>query len=392
MKVCIVSLNALPVISEQYKHQYAGGAEVQLAQLALALRNAGHEVSMIVFDLGQPDGAVFNGVRTIKAFDQSAGLPGIRFIHPRSTALWGAMSRANADVYLHSCAGMVLGLLAVFCRMNRRRLVYRLASDADCDLRTALVHSRRDRWLYAYGVRHSDEIVVQSMAQQRAIQANFGRSSTVVRGMVDEPLGDEGTTGRDIDVLWVANLRPLKRPDRFLDLAEAIPQFRFHMAGGAVPGDESYYGQIERRALSIPNLTFHGKIPYVDVGRLFGRTKLFANTSEVEGFPNTFLQAWARGIPVVTMFDPDGMVARNQLGVAITSVEELIASVRKLLEDSVEHAAVSVRAKAYMDLHFDDEKVMTPYLRVLSGADVPVDRCDTASAELEMRDIARGPN
>jgi hypothetical protein len=50
-------------------------------------------------------------VTVIKAFREAAGLPLLRFIHPRWTKLWGAIARADADVYYFSCAGMALGLL-----------------------------------------------------------------------------------------------------------------------------------------------------------------------------------------------------------------------------------------------------------------------------------------
>ena len=167
-----------------------GGAEVQLAQLAMALAKLGHDVSLVVGDFGQPDGAVYEGVRTLKTFKPSAGLPGIRFFHPRWTSLWAAVSRADADVYYYSCAGMTLGLLAMFCGLHRRRLVFRAASDSDCDPRTLLSKYRRDRWLYEFGLRRTDAVLVQSVTQQDAMQRNYGVASTIVRGLVERPFGD----------------------------------------------------------------------------------------------------------------------------------------------------------------------------------------------------------
>ena len=120
-------------------------------------------------------------------------------------------------------------------------------------------------------------------------------------------------------MLWVANLRQLKRPDRFL---RAWPRrcraSAFTWSVVPFPGEESLLPPDRSHARMVPNLTFHGKVPYLEIGHLFDRARLLANTSEIEGFPNTFLQAWVRGIPVVTMFDPDRLlrvrpwfVARN---------------------------------------------------------------------------------
>jgi len=368
MRVCLVSLNALPALSEQHKSLYIGGAEVQLAQLAVALARLGHEVTLVVSDAGQPDGAVYAGVRTIKAYKPDAGLPVLRFIHPRWTGMWSALTRADADVYLYSCSGMALGLLAMFCRLHRRRLVYRVASDADCDLRTVLIRSRRDRWLYRYGLHRADAILVQSNAQRLAIKMNFGRGSDVVRGLVEGPMTSDRVS-KDIDVLWLANLRPLKRPDLILDVAALLPQYKFHIVGGPVPGEERCYRDTERRARGLSNVTFHGKIPYMDVGRLFDRTKLFVNTSDVEGFPNTFLQAWIRGIPVATMFDPDAIVRREALGSTHDSVADLAAGVTRLLESEEAYAAARTAALRHMRTNFDERSVLDPYLKALHGAE-----------------------
>ena len=245
MKVCLVSLNALPALSRKHQHLYAGGAEVQLAQLAMALARLGHDVSLVVGDFGQPDGAVYEGVRTLKTFKPSAGLPGLRFVHPRWTTIWAAVSRADAEVYYYSCAGMVLGLLAMFCQLHQRRLVYRAASDSDCDPRTLLSKYRRDRWLYEYGLRRADAVLVQSATQRAAMQNNYGVTSTIVHGLVERPLGAARSQSQDIDVLWVANMRQLKRPDRFVELARALPEYRFHMAGGPVPGEEEFWCRLE---------------------------------------------------------------------------------------------------------------------------------------------------
>jgi len=370
MKVCLVSLNALPALSEQHKYLYIGGAEVQLAQLAVALARLGHDVSLVVSDAGQDDGATYAGVRTIKAYKPDSGLPVLRFVHPRWTGLWSAMAKADAEVYLYSCSGMVLGLLAMFCRLHRRRLVYRVASDADCDLKTVLIRSSRDRWLYRYGLQRADAILVQSNAQRMAIEKNFGRGSDVVRGLIEGPVHSSEELSKDIDVLWLANLRTLKRPDRFLDVAASLPQYKFHIAGGPVPGEESCYRDTERRARSLANVTFHGKIPYLDVGRLFDRTKVFVNTSDVEGFPNTFLQAWIRGVPVATMFDPDSIVRREGLGSTHDSVADLVAGVNRLLESESAYAAARAAALRHMRTKFDERSVLGPYLKALCGVEV----------------------
>jgi glycosyltransferase involved in cell wall biosynthesis len=368
MRICLVSLRALAALSEEHKHERIGGAEVQHAQLAAALVRLGHDVRLIVADFGQRDGAVYEGVTTLKAFKESAGLPGLRYVHPQWTKLWSAIARADADVYYYSCAGMILGMLAMYCGRNNRRLVFRVASDYDTDLNKVEIRYWRDRWLYQYGLKRTDAVLVQTTTQQRDLLKNFGLPSTLVGMLVARPLSSEASTTKDVDVLWVANLRRIKRPDRLLELARAMPSVNFHMAGAEMPGEEDLYRLVEAEARELPNLTFHGGVPYMEVGKLFDRARVFANTSELEGFPNTYLQAWVRGIPVVTTFDPDGLVESEGLGSSHTSVPEMIQGLKAMLYSEEDYASARAAALKFMEHRFGEKKVLAPYLDAIMGS------------------------
>jgi len=368
MKICLVNLRALPALSEEHKHERVGGEEVQHAQLAAALVRLGHEVTLVVADFGQSDGAVYEGVTTLKAFKESAGLPALRFIHPRWTGLWSAIAKANADVYYYSCAGYILGMLAMYCDRHNRRLVFRVARDDDCDIDKVEIRFKRDRWLYQYGLNRTDAVLVQTVTQQRDLLKNFGLPSTLAGMLVARPFHSATAIAKDVDVLWVANLRHAKRPERLLEMARAMPGTSFHMAGAAVPGEEDLYRRIELEARELPNLTFHGGVPYIDIGKLFDRARVFANTSELEGFPNTYLQAWVRGIPVVTTFDPDGLVKSEGLGSAHTSVPGMIQGLQVMLGSHSAYEAARDASLKFMDQRFGDETVLAPYLDAITGS------------------------
>jgi glycosyltransferase involved in cell wall biosynthesis len=363
MRVCLVKNAALPVLSEEHKHARIGGEEVQHALLAKALVRMGVDVRLVVGDYGQPTEAVYEGVQTIRSFREGSGLPVIRFVYPRWIKLWRALAKADADVYYLSCAGMELGLAAMFCHSRGRRLVFRVASDSDCDPARLLVPYARDKWLYEYGLRRCDAVIAQSALQQELLQRHYGLQSTVAQMLV-EP-ASAGTGERDIDVLWVANLRRVKRPDRLLTVARALPQYRFHMAGGPFPGEQELYDRIAAEAAAIPNLTFHGAVPYRDVSRLFDRARLFANTSELEGFPNTFVQSWVRGIPVAATFDPDGVLAAHGLGAAAADERSLIPAIEALLSDAHLYETARAAVRRHFEQRHGEHVVLQPYLEAL---------------------------
>jgi glycosyltransferase involved in cell wall biosynthesis len=362
MKICFFFLGSLPVLAPEYNKHGIGGEQVQHTLLAKALIRRGHEVSMVVADYGQPDGAVWDGVTTYKAYNHEKGIPVIRFIHPRWTGMWSAVARANADVYYTSCAGMQVGLLSMFCGLKNKGLIFRVAHDSDCGRGNLLVEYRRDKWLYEYGLKRVDKILVQSEQQATALQRNYGLDSCVAIMLVDSPKNDLPYSNRDIDVLWVNNFRDFKRPDLVLDLAERMPGVRFHIVGGEESGFEALYVNMQKRAKGLANVIFHGRVPYHNVGELYDRAKIFVNTSDSEGFPNSYLQSWRRGVPVVAFFDPDGLIHRQGLGGSAESIEDMILKVNAYLNDQSSLESTGLRCRAYMEHEYGEDKVLSTYL------------------------------
>jgi len=116
------------------------------------------------------------------------------------------------------------------------------------------------------------------------------------------------------------------------------------------------------RAAGVGTLTFHGRLPYRAANRLFDRARVFINTSETEGFPNTFLQAWIRGIPVVSFIDPDQVIRREGLGHAVASLEEMASAAQRLATDSQAWLEASARCQGYVARRYGEHQVLAPYL------------------------------
>jgi glycosyltransferase involved in cell wall biosynthesis len=368
MKVCFVGLENLPVLAREYNRYGIGGEQVQQTLLAKALVARGYQVSMVVRDYGQSDASTWHGVATYKAYRPDAGLPVLRFVYPRWTGTWAALMRANADVYYTSCAGMLVGLVAMFCRRHGRGFVYRLASDTDADPKKLLIQYTRDKKLYEYGLRRADFILCQHTGQRRALMKNYGVASVVADMLVDPPLRRLDRDQRDLEILWVNNLRDLKRPDLAIELADRMPSRQIHMIGGPQPGFSDLYKTLEVAAQKLPNLTFYGRVPYHDVGNYYDRAKVFVNTSDTEGFPNSFLQSWCRGVPVVSFFDPDGLIKREGLGVSPNSIDDMAGAVDRLIADKLEWRKTSLRCRSYMERAHGDDVVLKPYLAAIEQA------------------------
>lgn len=359
MKICFLGLDNLPALAQEFGHLGVGGEQVQQTLLAKALASGGHDASMIVFDYGQNSIANYHGVTVFKTFRPGAGLPVLRFIYPRWVKIWAAMAAADAEIYYVSCAGMHLGLAALFCKRHHRKLVFRVAHDNDCEPELLIVKYRRDKLLYEFGLRHADAILVQTLHQQTRLLRNYHRVGKIVDMLVERP---STTSLRTVDVLWVNNIRPFKRPELFLQLARSMPDLDFHMVGGPQPGHEALFDEIQNHCTSIPNLKFFGHVPYQAMDAYYSSAQVFVNTSESEGFPNSYLQSWIRGTPVIAFFDPDAVIEKFSLGRVVTSIDAMRQALRSMIANSLLHESCSKKCRSYMEERYSEQTVMAKYI------------------------------
>src|SRR5712671_6809619 len=233
-----------------------------------------------------------------------------------------------------------------------------------------------------YGLRRADAILVQSASQAETLARNYGLAGRVAGMLVEKA---QPIAAPDIDVLWVSNIRKVKRPDRILHLAERMPESKFHMVGGSLTGEEALFRDVSDAAATKTNVVFHGRLSYWDANELYGRAKVLVNTSDVEGFPNSYLQAWVRGVPVVTLIDPDSVIEREGLGVAATSTTEIFDAVNHLLCDAAAWKAASDRCRAFMARDYAEDKVLAAYIETFERAA----RMDAADGEMIVSSPAR---
>lgn len=365
-RLCFVAPEAFGMLCGRPELGYVGGAEKQVSLVARALAARGHAVSLVAWDYGQPDGQVCDGVRVEKMCRPDAGLPGLRFVHPRCTSLWRALRRADADVYVQRTSDAETGLTALWCRRNRRRFVYCVASNVDCLAGLPHLPTRRQRWLFVYGLRRATVVVAQTRRQQELLRRSFNIESVVVpncgvdllRGFDDSPRPRDPAPR----LVWIGRLTPLKRPDRLLEFARLCPEIHIDVLGN---GDDACAAGFRAAAAGVPNLRLHGSVPPGQVVRFYRASAGLLCTSEDEGFPNTFVEAWSCGTPVISTFDPDGCVERAGLGAAAEDVPELAARARALLSDADAWRRASAAARDYFARHLSLDAVLPRLEEVL---------------------------
>lgn len=271
------------------------------------------------------------------------------------------------DVIYQRVGSAYTGIAARHAMQNDCRLIWHVASDMDVtpfdrqSWRPSTLLKAIDKRYLEFGVRHANDIVVQTHDQSRLLGEHYDRqATTLIRNL--HPLPAETIDKSESPtVLWISNLKPNKQPEVFMRLARACldgPQARFVMIGEPLLGTAQQRA-FEKAVADIPNLSYLGKLPIEEVNALLARSHLFVNTSRIEGFANTFIQAWMRRVPVLSLnVDPDGLLAQEGIGLCARGNEvALLHTLREWLADTPQREQIGRRAQVYAEAQHSERNI-----------------------------------
>ena len=375
-KICLISFNSYPILS-QAKIPIAGGAELQQVLLAHALQQSGFDVSVIVLDYGQKSIEARDGVKIIKSArsDLLGGKPRtlLSILYSYIVApylFWRSLKRASASIYLQKMVGPSSALVALFCLLKKRMFIYSVSTDVELEIEDLASKDLLTKFLCQFAIKRANGIIAQNKYQQGLLKANFNRKSILIKSISALPM-DKPAKAMPPIVLWVATVKELKQPELFLKLAREIPEANFQMVGGGAPKEDvRYFEQIKEQASHLPNLEFVGFVPYHQVNAYFDRASTFVSTSDSEGFSNTFLQAWARYTPVVSLnSDPDEVICEKRLGFHSRTFEQMTKDVKLLLKDEKLRTEMGINGRRYAEEEHDVKKIVKQYIGLFEQLD-----------------------
>lgn len=249
------------------------------------------------------------------------------------------------------------GIAAYYAKINNCSMIWHVAHDRTLmpfDQRISLDLPFRyiERKVLEYGIKHADHIVAQSNCQKELLEKQFGRTATVIPNFHPEPV-EIIHKEKPIKVVWVANLKHWKRPELFIRLASDLQELddvEFIMVGStAAVRDDKWSENLLESMSKLPGLNYLGARSQDEVNAILATAHIFVNTSRYEGFANTFIQAWMRKVPVVSLeVDPDNILTEAGVGLfAQGEYEKLREQVRMLIEDDNLRMKIGDRAQKY---------------------------------------------
>lgn len=358
IRVCFVAPKAYPLLNRSVEGVF-GGAEVDQYHIGTALVQAGgFSVSFIVGDYGQPAEEQVGSIRLLRGPDLSGNAVW------DAARLWRAMGRADAHMYVIKTASPGVPLAAAFCRRHRRALVYRTAHRDECDGTYRRAHPVWGR-AFAWGLRRAAAVLAQNEDDAQLLRQTVGVTAQMIRNA--HPLGPlEPQAPRDI-ILWAGRSAGFKRPRRFLDLARRFPDERFVMICQRATGD-ARYDALQAHAEAVGNVQFIPRVPFHEMEAYFRRARVFVNTSDAEGFPNTFVQAAAAGVPIVSYaVNPDNVLTAFSCGIDCGGHFDRMVQGLRFLLDQDRYVEIGLNARRYAEEHHDMAKVVEQYKALFRG-------------------------
>jgi len=351
IRICFVILNAYPLFNPDVK-DVIGGAEVDSYYIATELaKDPNYQVSCIVADYGQEPIEVREGVTLIRSSD---------FSTKRISAtlrLWQALRRADAEIYVRKLSSAVTTEVAYFCKRYGRRFIYRTASSVECDGTYLKEHCFRGKG-FLWSLRHADAVIAQNQTDADNLSETAGVSVQVIRNPYRLPLADEQERRT---ILWVGRSAHVKRPELFLELTKQMPKQQFTMICQRAIEDKQYENLVEK-AKQIKNLEFTPRVPFHQIHEYFQRAKVFVNTSDYEGFPNTFIQACKCATPILSLnVNPDGFLDEYNCGMCANGDWELFVDMFKRLLNRETAHKLGNNARKYVEEHHDIIKIIEQY-------------------------------
>lgn len=274
--------------------------------------------------------------------------------------------KLHPDIVICRGASRSLFLLSKLCRRNHIQLVMFGASDVNfVPEKCKIAGSSHNTELYQKALSQIEYFVTQNKEQHDTLMKYFGKNSMVLSNIWLQDEAKEQTLKKLYDAIWIANLRPLKRAEWFIALAKEFPQNEFAIVGG--PSKIEYYNQIEKSASDVKNLSFLGPKSFTEVNSLLSQSRILVCTSEFEGFPNTFLQAWAHSVPVISTVNPSNIITEYSLGHCVNDVSELKTKFIEMVNNDVEYKRLQSNVAKYFSEAHSAERAFSKLIKHLGA-------------------------
>lgn len=333
MKVMIVSLEAYGPLMDDPHFTY-GGSGLQLSLLAKEIADRNIRVTIITTKYSYKKCRIKLNNNLEILCVRTSPIKYFRRIYPYYFDLFKYLLTEEYDIIITKGADFLIPLFGLISWSKKSKFVFWLSSDSEI----YFSHFRKSiiSWfLYRIGMNFADRVVAQTDCQKSALRRIWRLDSTVIYNSCRaQVLGDitPSVIYKANYFIWIGRLTKEKRPEVLIQLAERNPDINFVLVDGT--GEtfpNTHVKNTIERVKQIRNIKYFVKLRYMHLASLLTNALALINTSEFEGFPNSLLDAWLLGTPVITFgVNPDNLLTNHNLGCVASDFQELDRLVKKI--------------------------------------------------------------
>ena len=344
----------------------SGGAELQVALIAKTLSDKGHLV-LIIDNKGCGNEKRVGNIKIL--FTAKSNFTGLRFFFEKIPNSIRYLLNVKADFYYVRGFSYLYLIVAYIAWQVNAKFILGFATDIDTltfierfkyifKARTSAINWLKNDLPSSLAgpilLRKANFRLVQHSLEQKAL---FDRNlESAIFPNIILPIPLKTTTVASECYVYVGSLNERKGLSDLLKLIGSCMSLKFKIIGQ--PQGNYAIGKVKILSNYV-NVQYLGQLSRDKVLMEFSNAKGLLNFSKMEGFPNTFLEAWSFGIPVYSLWvDPGGIIRKFNLGNCFNGDLESMAA---YLKNNIPTFS-SEKIKGYVNLNHSYEEAATRFL------------------------------
>lgn len=284
-----------------------GGASVQMYLIAKEMKkNPDLDVYSLICDYDKINFKQAESFQLIKNFKENDSYPA------KLVKTHKIISRIHPEIIIQHGLTNESCFMSLYSYLRNIKFVFMFAHDVEVNKR--FQSSGKKSYLFNLIIKYSFLLVVQNKYQVKTLTEKFTSYKEKVHLIYNGfPVKVQSEKKRK-NILWVARSDKWKNPEIFIKLASLHPEQKFIMICPN-SGDDEYYEKIISLSKTAGNLDFIKFVPFNEIDKYFEDAYLFVNTSDYEGYPQTFIQAVMNSVPILSLnVNPDDFITTYNCG------------------------------------------------------------------------------
>lgn len=287
-----------------------GGAEMQSLEIAHALKGMGHEVAYVCFSSKKYESEEYEVHFITRRFGFDV------FYWETRNQIYSVLKNIKPDIVYHRAFVPYSCYVASWCKSTNTPFYFHSADIYTLIRRNDSLQNILLNKMLAYTLKNATGVICQNSEQEEALKMfDISRVRKIynIQRTNDESL----LRDKQPNIVWIAKLEDSKQPEVFVDFIERYTRkdVRFSMFISRIDDNDKNRRLISRLNLNAAVTLYKGKDNTFINKFLIEKATVLVNTSVSEGISNTFIQAWMRGVPVISLnSNPDGWFDQYELG------------------------------------------------------------------------------